>query len=320
MNSSYQEIESKAMKYILWNLGSNIRIQGIQKQDDQWKVDLSISFPSEVKNKDGREKTFIYKYDLAKAIYLKENLSINHALTVKADEVEFEILERFWQTNKLIEEAILKFGKNKWGKIPFICTVLSKARTIISIIKKEEKIGIGDLMDTENYEMAKLLVKMKYLRIDRYNSEFLVPTNKLNLLLETELHESTSERTSVFEVVIGELIEEQLDVLLKEFKYGVIKTYIDIVALYYINTVRFGDLITITEEVLLRIFNSFRSRTSTTKKDWNFSRVIDELCIAGLLQKEGKEITGDIGIFTQLMEHKEEIFPPEVSVYEMVTY
>lgn len=318
MNRVYRDIEFRASNYILWNLGSNIRIKKIEKDINRWKVDLFITFPNSIRTIEGEEKTFIYKYELDKSIYFDENLRIDRENTVKAEEIEYEIIHKFWKTNQIIEKAVLKYGRLKWGKIDIIGTIMTKVKNIITKAKEEEYLSVDEVLELDLLKMVQLIEEIKYLRYDSLNPNIIVPTNALNRLFEKELSDENN-ITPAIEVVIGHLVAEKLDVLLNDFKYFVIKMYVDVTILYYVNAIRFGDLISMKEADLRQIFNGFRSSFRTTKRDCSFSRVLEELHIAGLLVKEGENIRGDKEIFNKLMKHEIQI-PLEVSVHEMVTY
>jgi len=296
-----RKIESKAIKYIIWELGFNVQIKEINKTEIGWEVDLFISVPNTVKTADGKERTFYYIFDISKPLVFKENLTIDYSLSVKSSDIDADILTNFWKINKEIEKVILQYGANKWGKISFIKTYLNKASKIIALLKENGKIDIKELITAEPnlFEMASVISDLDFIELDKKNHRYYVASPKLTKFFELEVQDP--EKFSVIEVVLGELVAKKLDVLVKDFNLTIIKRYVDIVTLYYINAAYFGSLISLTYNDFLHKIIAFRRKIGSTRERISFGAVMEELCKVGFFSRVEGEIVGNQDIFEKIM-------------------
>ena len=182
--------------------------------------------------------------------------------------------------------------------------------SIVINILPQKKMPIDALVKEDHWKFAKLLIEEDYIKIDEERSGYLIPTNKLTGTWE-ELYRKEkmpSGLHTIAERVVGKVFAN---------RYGEIKTdlhinppiaYVDTTKVYYIDAIRFGENIPISENELFFEYQkigarAFRSQISLQ----GFRTLLSELVAVELLDKKGNYVTGRERIFDNLMEYRDEV-------------
>ena len=170
--------------------------------------------------------------------------------------------------------------------------------------------SIDALVKEDHWKFAKLLIEEEYVKIDKERSGYLIPTNKLVGTWE-ELYrkgEMSFVLPTIAELVVGKVFANRYDKIKTDLRINPPTAYVDTTKVYYIDAIRFGENIPISENELFLEYqkigaHAFRSEISLQ----GFRTLLSELVAAELLNKRGNYVTGRARIFDNLMEYRDEV-------------
>jgi len=323
-----QNVEAIAMKYIAENLGLNIRPREAHFAEGEglWKVPLQAIVPRRVTKGDRETKVFIYYLDdVAHLLYEKTDKTFVLTQPPSSSEIESEIVQRFSNLTQCIEREVLKEGQTNWGKLNWIKTFLRPMYTIVINILPAKKMPIGALAKEDHWKFVKLLIGEGYIEIDKERPEHLIPTNKLTGTWEELYARAHEEQTrsvllEVAERVVGRVFADRYDEIKTDLRINPPTAYVDTTKVYYIDAIRFGENIPISEKELFFEYQkigarAFRSEISLL----GFRTLLSELVAAELLDRKGNYVTGRERIFGNLMEYRDEVLQGSVEAPGVVS-
>jgi len=321
--SELQNIEAVAMKYIVQNLGCNIRpLKALSEKDGSLRVPLQAIVPRQVTKRDHETKVFIYNLeDIGSLHYRKTENKFNLISSITAKDIEIEISNRFKILTESIEKEILIEGKANWGKLSWIKTFLSPLYTIvINLASTSKPISIDSLRTADIWKYAKLLINEHYAQIDSERPNQIIPTNKLTMASE-EYYKSNKHIHNLAEEIVGGVFANNYFEIKKEFHINSPTAYVDTTKVYYIDALRYGENIPIHEKNLFYEYlkigdRSFRSEVNLMQ----FRTLLSELEFVKLLEKQGSYVSGNPKFFKNLMVYRDNILEGSVQAPKGVTF
>jgi hypothetical protein len=312
-----QSVEAVAMKYVIQNLGFNIRPRKAEEDPERklWKVPLQAIVPRRVTRKDKETRVFIYRMeDVGQLLYEEKGNNFELVLSNSALEIEGEISKRFTKLTENIEREILQEGKTNWGKLKWVKTFLNPMYTIvINLLSTQEPISIRTLQDEERlWRYAKLLLKEKYVKLDDATSSYLMPAEKLTMMEENQFRKGVSSH-SVAEQVVGNVFANKYQEIKTDLRINTPTVYVDTTKVYYVDALRYGENIFIHEKSLFYEYQKLGARTfSPGISLMNFRTLLSELDSVNMLNKKGKYVGGNERLFTDLLQYREEVLKGSV--------
>lgn len=311
--SELQNVEAVAMKYIAQSLGLNIRPRKAHfvEEEELWKVPLQAIVPRRVTKRDRETKVFIYYLDdVGRLLYKQTNETFVLTSPPSSSEIESEITQRFSNLTECIEKEILKEGQTNWGKLTWIRNFLRPIYSIVISILLEKKMPIDALAKEDHWKFAKLLIEEEYIEIDKERPSYLKPTNKLTLTWE-ELYRGEKSPHGLFtiaELVVGKVFANRYDEIKTDLHINPPTAYVDTTKVYYVDAVRFGENIPISENELFFEYQKMRARAFRPEVSFvGFRWLLSELVDAELLDRKRDYVTGRERIFDNLIEYRDEI-------------
>ena len=310
--SELQNIEAVTMKHIAQSLGLNIRPRKAHfvEEEELWKVPLQAIVPRRVTKRDHETKVFIYYLDdVGHFLYEKTDKTFVLISSPSSSEIEREIAQRFSNLTECIEREILKEGQMNWGKLNWIKTFLRPMYSIVINILSRKKMPIDTLVKEDHWKFAKLLIEEKYIKIDKERPDYLIPTNKLTGTWE-ELYskEKTSGVLTIAELVVGKVFANRYDEIKTDLHINPPIAYVDTTKVYYVDAIRFGENIPISEDELFFEYQKIGARTFRPEIALlGFRTLLSELVAAELLDRKGNYVTGRQRIFDNLIEYRDEV-------------
>jgi len=306
------------MKYIAQHLGLNIRPckSLFVEEEGLWKVPLKAIVPRRVTKRDREAKVFIYHLDqVGHLLYEKTDKIFVLISPPSSSEIESEIAQRFADLTECIERELLKEGERNWGKLAWLKTFLRPMYSIVINILPQKKISVEALVQEGNWEFAKFLIEEEYIKIAEERKSCLIPTNKLTRIWE-ELYagsarafeETSSVLQTTAEIVVGKVFANQYSKIKTDLRINSPTAYVDATKVYYIDAIRFGENIPISENELFFEYQKIGARTFRSKTSLpGFRTLLSELASVELLVKRGSYVLGRQRIFDNLMEYRDEV-------------
>lgn len=318
-----QDLEAITMKYIAHSLGLNIRPRKahFSKDEGLWKVPLQAIIPRRVTKKDRETKVFIYRLDnIGRIIYEKTDETVKLISAPSAGEIEGAIAQRFSNLTELIEKEILKEGQANWGKLSWIQTFLRPLYSIVINILSREKMTINALKQ-DYWKYAELLMGEGFIKIDERRPAYLIPTNELTGIWETLYRKEMRAHDSfaVAEYVVGKVFASRYEEIKTDFCIYSPTAYVDTTKVYYIDAIRFGENIPISENEIFLGYQKIGGRQ--LKSDFSlqsFRTLLSELAAAELLEIDEDYVVGKERIFDNLMKYRDEVLQGAVEAPSIV--
>jgi len=308
-----QNVEAIAMKYIAQNLGLNIRPHKAHfvEEEGLWKVPLQAIVPRRVTKKDRETKVFIYHLDnIGHLLYEKTDKTFVLTSPSSSSEIEREIAQRFSNLAERIEREVLKEGQTNWGKLTWIKNFLHPMYSIVVNILPQKKISVDALVKEGHWKFAELLIEEEYIKIDKERPGCLIPTNKLTRTWE-ELYRKEmmpSGLLTIAERVVGKVFANQYNRIKTDLHINTPTAYVDATKVYYIDAIRFGENIPISENELFFEYQKIGARPFRPEISLlGFRTLLSELAAAKLLNRKGNYVTGRERIFNNLIEYRDEV-------------
>jgi len=304
-----QNIEAVAMKYIVKNLGFNIRpCKAVLTEEGMLKIPLQAIVPRRVTKRDAETKVFVYRLDdVGHLIYKETDSKFEFVSSISARNLEGEITQRFTNLTENIEKEILKEGRMNWGKLTWIRTFLRPLYSIIIELVTSPKVSVDSLDEIGKWGYARLLINEGYAKLDKYNPKQLIPTNKLEMIAESNYRENRVVH-DVAEEIVGIVFSNNYTEIKKEFRINSPTAYVDTTKIYYIDALRYGENIPIHEDNLLYEYLKIGDRVlrpEITKRQ--FKTLLCELEAVNLLEQRGDYISGKPTFFNNLLAYRNEI-------------
>jgi len=309
--SELQNVEAAAMKYAAENLGLNIRPRKAYfvEEEGLWKVPLQAIVPRRVTKGERETKVFIYYLDdVGHLLYEEANETFALTSPISSREIESEITQRFSNLTECVEREVLKEGQTNWGKLSWIHTFLRPMYSIvINILASPARMPIDVLINQDHWKFAKLLIEEDYIKVDEERTGSLIPTNKLTGTWE-DLYRKGERAHTVAELVVGKVFANRYDEIRTDLRINPPTAYVDTTTVYYIDAIRFGENIPISEKELFFEYQKIGARAFISEFSLlSFRTLLSELVSVELLDKKGNYVTGRDRIFNNLMAYRDEI-------------
>lgn len=307
-----QDLEAIAMKYIAHSLGLNIRPRQAHFAKDKglWKVPLQAIVPRRVTKKDRETKVFIYRLDdIGRILYEKTDETVKLISAPSAGEIEREIAQRFSNLTERIEKEILKEGQANWGKLSWIQTFLRPLYSIVINILSRRRMTI-DALEQDHWKYAELLIGEGFIEIDKRRPAYLIPTNELTGIWEGLYRKEmrAHDLFTVAEHVVGKVFANQYDKIKTDLRIYSPTAYVDTTKVYYIDAIRFGENIPMSENEIFFEYQKIGGRQLTSEFSLHaFRTLLSELAAAELLEIKEDYVIGKEKIFNNLMEYRDEV-------------
>jgi len=318
-----QDLESIAMKYVAHSLGLNIRPRQPQFSEDKgrWTVPLQAIVPRRVTKRDREAKVFIYRLDnVGRMVYEKTDETAKLISAPCAGDIEKEINQRFSKLTERIEKEILKEGQANWGKLSWIQTFLRPVYSIVINVLSRKKMTV-DALEQAHWKYAELLMEEGFIRIDERDPTHLLPTNELTGIWE-RLYRSgarTRDLFAVAEYVVGTVFANRYDKIKTDLRIYSPTAYVDTTKVYYIDAIRFGENIPISENEIFLEYQKIGGRQIRSEFSLHaFRTLLSELAAAELLEIEENYVLGKEKIFDNLMEYRDDVLQGVVEVPSIV--
>lgn len=314
--SELNTMESHVMRYIVYNLGLNIR-PGTPKFDEQtkvWKFPLNAIIPNTVSRKDGRTRTFLFDFESIGQIDLiqKEEGAFEITHATKASVMDDMINARFVDITTTIEKEILRAGEASWGRLSWVSTFLRPLYHIITNVLVRGKIPLDYIEEKRYDKYARLLLEEGF--INYYEDKLsLIATNKLSGL-GREIFTKEGSDFDIAQRAVGMVFSKRYSTIKNEMQIYAPSAYVDATKAYYTDAIQCGENIAISEDELYRKFVRIGNRQVLTMGDFSFMTLISELVSAKLLDREKDEIIGNPKIFNDVIKHKETIMAHSTEV------
>lgn len=294
---------SIAMKYIIRNLGINIRPGNyfFDKINKKHIVFLNAIISNEISPMKKASKSFAYIFKNIGTITLNEDMK--HLKSSLSDELEKKIYSKFWKIHKKVENTIKEYGIRKWGRMGRIRTFLSPLYIIANRILEAQELDISDMKSHDLWKYIKPFLDNNLIVVDPHNEEKLVCSNYLK-----QLGEGRNQIETV-EFAIGIIIARSSNYLVKELKNYSFITYIDVPKVYYLDAVEYGEMIDIPIKELINKYHFLGKRPYSYRGEMNLEYIITELVNAGLLTKDPNNdtISGVEPLFEKVFDFRDEI-------------
>ena len=315
--SELQNVEAFAMKHIAQEIGLNVRPceACFVEETGLWKVPLRAIVPRRVTKRDRETKVFIYYLDeVGHLMYEKTDKTFVLRSSPSSSEVERELTQRFTNLTERIEREILKEGQKNWGKLNWIKTFLDPMYSIVVNILSRKEMSINTLEQKDHWKFAELLIEEEYIKIDRERPNYLLPTDNLTGLWERlykeaiELEQKPPALFTIAENVIGKVFANRYAEIKTDLHINPPTAYVDATKVYYIDAVRFGENIPITEDELFFEYQKIGTRPFRQEiPPPRFTRLLSELVAVELLDREEDYIIGRQRIFDNLVKYRDEV-------------
>lgn len=294
---------SIAMKYILRNLGVNIRPSKYyyDKNNKKYVVFLNAIIPNEISPLNRSSKSFIYIFKNIGSIIFDENMK--NAKSILADKLEEKIYSKFWKIHRKVERTIKEYGITKWGCIGRIRTFLNPLYTITHRILNDHELDIKDLKNNDLWKYIQPFIDNKLIEVDPHNREKLICGNYLKKLGENR------DQLETVENAIGVIVARSTNYLIKNLNNYSFTSYIDVPKVYYLDAVEYGEMIDIPIKELIRKYHLIGKRNYSYKSDMNLELIISEVVKAGLLSKDENKnsISGVEPLFNEVFNFRDDI-------------
>ena len=306
-----QDLEAIAMKYIADRLGLNIhpRKAYFAKDEGLWAVPLQATVPKRVTRRDRETKVFIYRLDnIGRIVYAKTEETVKLISAPSAGELENEIAQRFSNLTERIEKEILKEGQANWGKLSWIKTFLRPMYSIVINILSRKGLAI-DTLEQDHWKYAELLIEEGFIEIDKRRPTYLIPTIELTGIWEGLFRkEMRAQLLAVAERVVGKVFANRYDKIKTDLRIYSPTAYVDTTKVYYIDAIRFGENIPISQNEVFSKYQKIGGRQLTSEVSLHaFRTLLSELSTAELLKIQEDYVIGNEKIFGNLMEYRDEV-------------
>ncbi len=299
--------ESLVMKRIAQNLGLNLRPEkaAFNSSANTWTIPMKAIIPSQVTTRGKPIKTFIYRFgNVAKAELTKENNEFKFLQFPKAPEIDNE-LHMHWTdlTQKLVQE-ILKVGEPVWGQLTYVQMFLRPLYSIILHTLTNRKLSFSEVRKQEQEKYVQFLLKRGYLEED-LNEGVYKASNHLTAL-EHHLYEKYKDEKLLSDFfvtgqVIGTIFAKYYNDLKIELRVFAPSIYVDTSTAYYIDAIRAGASILMSEMELWKKARMIGHRSTTSVKTISYPTVISEI-VAGKIFARDHEgfICANESVFNRL--------------------
>jgi len=283
--------ESLVMKRIAQNLGLNLRPEKavFDSSSKTWTVSMKIIIPSQVTTLNKPIKTFIYRFDnIAKAELTKENNYFKFLQFPKAPAIDNE-LHTHWTdlTQKLIQE-ILKVGEPVWGQLTYVQMFLRPLYSIILHTLTNRKLSFHEVRQQEQEKYVQFLLKRGYLE-EELDEGVYRASNHLtaleHLVYEKYKDEKLLSDFFVTGQVIGTIFAKYYNDLKVDLHAYAPSIYVDTSTAYYIDAIRAGSSILMTEMELWKKARMIGHRSTTSIKTISYPTVISEIVAGKILSR-----------------------------------
>lgn len=295
--------KSIAMKYIIRNLGMNIRPGNyfFDKKNKKHVVFLNAIISNEISPIKKSNKSFVYIFKNIGAIIFDEDMK--HLKSNLSNKLEKKIYSKFWKIHRKVEDTIKEFGIKEWGRIGRIKTFLNPLYTIANRVLEAQELDINDMKSHGYWKYIKPFIDNKLIEVDPHNKNKLICSNYLKQLGEDR------DQFETVENAIGIIIARSTNYLIKELRNYSFISYIDIPKVYYLDAVEYGEMIDIPIKELINKYHIFGKRNYDYRSDMNLNLIISELVNARLLTKDPikNTISGVEPLFNKVFDFREDI-------------
>jgi len=309
-----QSPEAFVMCRLARRIGVNIR-PGEAVYDKErllWKVPLRAVVTSQVAPKDRPSKRFVYDFkNIAEALVEQDGDQYHMRHFPNAEFLEDYLVREFDTLTEKIENVILSYDNEVWGQFTYVRTFLRPVYDIVTNALTERKLSLDFIEQTGKHSghYVQMLLDMGLLEIDENQPRQVRASNEL-----TRLHERVYRFDTKFDVfnvasaVAGRIFSSQYRRIRNEFKIYSPTAYVDATKAYYLDAVRMGERIPMTEKELYQKFRIVGHRNPYESKNFKFKTIISEVVGGKLLERDADDnVIGSKSIFDKVMPFQDEI-------------
>ena len=282
--------ESFVMKRIAQNLGLNIRPETTSYDSSKniWTVTLRAIIPSQVITKEKPLKTFVYRFEnIGKVELTKTDDEFKFLAMPKASKIDLVLYSRWTDLTKKLEQEILKVGEPVWGQLTYVKMLLRPMYALILHTLTNKKLVIKEIQkEVQQEKHVHFLVSKGYLEIDEKYGTY----RASNLLtgLEQHFYKKYSDESSDFFVtsnIVGSIFANHYREIKSKLHANAPSVYVDTTTAYYLDAIRMGEPIQITENDLWRKYRMISRRPTARGITIPYPAVISEIVAGKLLNR-----------------------------------
>lgn len=278
-----------ATDYLLKRLGLNFRA-GDPSFDNEgmWHIPLLALIPASPDLVPRRGDQLFYRFETFGEVVLDSKLKVLSAPSPTELNASFQMeIARLFSK---IEQMIVKFGNDKWGRIPLIRSWLNPLNAIISQALSLPSISLNQLEQRGYMFYADLLKRASFIE-EAERPGYLRKSNELVMIADR----CQKEKGSLY---MDETVSEVTSIICSKFyddikdRVRLLQTYVDTTVAYYAKAVRLQRLIPMSISELEFAYNVL-GRKQQDERSTFYGKVAD-LVTAGFLQWESEGVV--IGI------------------------
>jgi len=306
--------ESLVMKRIAQSIGLNLRPEKsvFDSISNTWTVPIKAIIPSQVTAQDKPIKTFLYRFNnIAKAKLTKIDNEFRFTDFPKSSVIENDLYAHWTDLTYKLTQEILKAGEPVWGQLTYIRMFLRPLYSIILHTLTNRKLTFHDLEQQDQRRYIQFLLNRGYLEEDVQEGIYKA-SNQLTVL-QQHLYEKYKDQSVLSDFfvtgqIIGIIFAKYYTEIKSELHAYAPGIYVDTSAAYYIDAIRAGTAILMSEIELWKKARMLGHRSANAAKPIAYPTVISEI-VAGKILSRNRDgmISANEGIFNRLRPLKEEL-------------
>jgi hypothetical protein len=282
--------ESFVMKRIAQNIGLNIRPERAVYDSTKriWTIQLKAIIPSQVMAQGKPLKTFVYRFEnIGKIELTKEDNDFKFLKVPKAFNLDLVLYSRWSDLTIKLEQEILKVGEPVWGQLTYVKMLLRPMYALILHTLTNKKLFVHELKNQPSQEKTvRFLLEKGYLELDERRDIY----RSSNFLtgLEHHLYQKYREEGSDFFVtgqIVGNIFSKHYREIKSKLHANAPSVYVDTSTAYYLDAIRMGEPIRMSEEELWKKYRMIGHRPTASKINVAYPTVISEIVAGHLLDR-----------------------------------